>query len=123
MTNQFKIAIIDDAKVARMLMKKMLKEAGYDSFVEADSGVAGWELIVSEKPDIVFCDMKMEGMNGLELLEKVRSNTSTASLPFIMVSAERLDKDIQSAMDRGVTEYLTKPYGSKKLEEIVLRYL
>jgi len=118
-----KIGIVDDARVARMLLIKILKEAGYSDFVEADNGATGWEMIKSQKPDIVFCDCNMPVMKGLELLQKIRADGSTKSLPFVMVSAERMEADLERARENGVTEYVVKPFGAQAIHDIIHKHV
>lgn len=117
------IAVIDDARVARLVIMKMLGEEGFTKISEADDGDTGWDLINGGGIDIVFCDYNMPTMNGLELLKKVRANGATASLPFVMVSAERMEQDIERAKENGVTDYIVKPFGASRLKEIIEQHL
>jgi CheY-like chemotaxis protein len=66
-----KIMVVDDSAMSRRTMRRILEGAGH-SVVEAEEGMAALELYFLEKPDLVFLDLVMKGMYGLEVLEKLR---------------------------------------------------
>jgi two-component system chemotaxis response regulator CheY len=59
----------------------------------------------------------MPGMSGIELLKKVRATPKLKAVPFIMVTAERMDSNIVEAVQAGVTGYIKKPFGATELEK------
>ncbi|HWT03099.1 MAG TPA: response regulator [Pyrinomonadaceae bacterium] len=107
-----KILVIDDSALSRRTLRRVLETAGYD-VVEADEGMAALELYFLEKPDLVFLDLVMKGMYGLEVLEKLREMDRDARV--VVASA-----DIQSST-RGMVEaagalaFITKPFVAEQV--------
>jgi len=65
----------------------------------------------------------MPSVNGLEFLKRVRAHPSLGKTPFIMVTAERMDINMLQAIEQGVTNYITKPYGARTLDEKIRKSL
>lgn len=103
-----KVVIIDDEVLARVGIKSMIDWADADCEVagDADNGESGLELIKKVKPDIVITDIKMPVMNGLELIEKVKSET--CDIKFIVLSGYEEFNLVKQAMKLGAEEYLIK---------------
>ncbi len=114
--NQTKVLIVDDARVARQIVKRMLKEIGFSQFVEADNGADALALAKKEKIGLVLSDWNMPKMTGIEFLKQLRADAQGKSTPFIMVTAERMENNIVEAVQAGVTAYIKKPFGAKELE-------
>ncbi|THB67555.1 MAG: response regulator [Desulfovibrio sp.] len=113
---KMKILIVDDARVARQIVKNMLEESGFTDIIEAENGDKALELLSKEKVDCVLSDWNMPKMNGLELLRKIRATPGMTALPFIMVTAERMEENIVQAVQEGVSGYIKKPFGGKELQ-------
>lgn len=111
-----KTLVVDDARVARQIVKNILKELGFVNILEADNGVAALKVLEQEKVGLILSDWNMPTMTGIELLKKVRASAKFGSTPFIMVTAERMDNNIIEAVQEGVTGYIKKPFGAKELE-------
>ena len=120
---QMTLLIADDARVARQILMNMLKEVGFSSFVEAEDGAKALAALQKGGIDIVLSDWNMPGMTGLELLKKVRSTPNLSALPFIMVTAERMETNIVAAVQAGVSGYIKKPFGGKELEKKIRQAL
>ena len=78
-----KILVIDDERSIRNSMKDILQYEGHE-VVLAENGMEGLVSVKSEKPDIVFCDIKMPKMEGIEVLERIKE--FSADTPVIMIS-------------------------------------
>lgn len=104
----FKVVIIDDEVLARVGIKSMINWGEVDCEVagDADNGESGLELIKRVKPDIVITDIKMPVMNGLELIEKVKSEFR--DIKFIVLSGYEEFNLVKQAMKLGAEEYLIK---------------
>ncbi len=120
---EIRVLIVDDARVARQIVKNMLKEIGFTEFLEADDGNAALQVLDREKVGLVLSDWNMPVLSGIELLKKVRGNSKLASIPFIMVTAERMDLNIVTAVQEGVSGYIKKPFGAKELEKKIRQAL
>jgi two-component system, chemotaxis family, chemotaxis protein CheY len=109
------ILVVDDFSTMRRVIRRILRDMGLENVVEADNGRKAWDLLLERKFDIVICDWNMPRMSGLDLLEKVRADRSLADLPFMMVTAEGKRNFILEATRKGVTGYITKPFGAEEL--------
>lgn len=118
-----KILVVDDARVARQIIKNLLKELGFMNTVEAENGVVALEILGREKVGLILSDWNMPTMTGIELLKKVRASPKFSATPFVMVTAERMDSNIILAVQEGVTGYIKKPFGAIELETKVKQAL
>lgn len=102
--------IVDDDVVSRMALADLL--AGYDMFelVEAQDGPAALALLEQGlRPTICFCDVRMPGMSGIDLLERIRSAPALAALPFVLVSSASDRDTVLQAVKLGAVGYILKP--------------
>lgn len=106
------ILIIDDEKNMRWALEKGLGQAGYRT-VSAPDGPGGLESVASESPDIVLLDLKMPGMDGLDVLRLIKE--LRADLPVIIITAHGSVATAIEAMRAGAYDYVSKPFN---LEEI-----
>lgn len=100
------IVIVDDEKRFRQLYADTLTDAGY-RVATAPSAEKALELVGKEKPAMVISDVRMQGMDGLELLTQVRQQC--AELPFLLVTAYSNVRDAVNALKLGAVDYLEKP--------------
>ncbi len=112
-----KILIVDDNVDACFLLKSFLEEMDYD-VIESHSGADALEKVKSLKPDIMLLDIIMEGMDGMEILRRVR--LFDKSIGIIMVSGVRDEGICKEALGKGADEYITKPIDFKHLDECIL---
>lgn len=110
------ILVVDDYSTMVRIMKKLLKEVGFDNVDDANSGTAALEMMSSKKYDLIISDWNMEPMTGFELLQKVRADEATKKLPFIMVTAESKPDNVKAAKQAGVNNYLIKPFNAAVLK-------
>lgn len=115
MLKQINVLVVDDFSTMRRLIKKILTDMGAETIFEAENGANALEVLKREKIDLVICDWNMPGMSGVVLLERVRNDERFADIPFIMVTAEGKKDNILEATRRGVTGYVTKPFGAEAL--------
>ena len=102
-----KILLIEDDDTMREGMSQVLKRAGHE-VISVSNGPAGIELCQKEKFDLVITDYKMEEMNGVEVLEKVKSIDESAEV-LIVTAYGTIDLAVE-AMRKGVADYVTKPF-------------
>jgi hypothetical protein len=88
----------------------------------ADSGEHGLELLASWRPDLVLLDMSLPGIDGHEVLRRLRAQPSLAHLPCVAVSADAMPHQIARARGAGFDDYWVKPLDVPTLAERVLRY-
>jgi CheY-like chemotaxis protein len=114
-----KILVIDDDSTARQLLTRVLEEQGYQ-VITAESGEQGIALAKSEKPALITCDILMPNVDGWEVLQILKDDPDTASIPVVMVS---MVDDGKKGAALGAVEHLRKPVDREKLREIVARYV
>lgn len=100
-----KILIIDDERMIRRTMKDVLEYEKYEVF-EAEDGVSGLEMIKNNKFDLIFCDIKMPGLDGIEVLEK---SMEFSDAPIVMISGHGNIDTAIDAIKKGAFDYLAKP--------------
>jgi len=110
-----KILIVDDSPVARKMLKNSIpKNKGYEIF-EATDGQEGIKKFQMLKPDIVFMDLTMPGVDGYTALEEIRNIDNNAMV--IVTTADVQPKSISNVMERGAFTLLKKPAKSSIIEE------
>ncbi len=87
------IAIVDDLPDARRLIRRILQSQGEFTIYEAENGKKGLELANTEYPDIMILDLMMPEMDGFSVIEALKANEKTASIPIIVVTAKELTED------------------------------
>ena len=102
-----KILVIDDEKNIRLMLDKCLSSEGYQVELAGD-GISGIEKFNTEHYDVVLLDMKMPGLNGLEVLERLKDINSTISV--IMMTAFGTIESAVEAMKLGAVDYIRKPF-------------
>ncbi len=113
------VLVVDDDEGARDLSRRILSKRGY-SVITADGGDAGIELAREQQPDIIVLDILMPGMDGWQVLEKLREMPETADIPIIMQS---MLSERELGLSLGADDYLTKPVGKSDLSNAVRKLL
>ena len=111
-----KILIVDDSKAMRMIVKRTLKQAGFDDFeaIEAEDGLQALEMVDAHSPDLILSDWNMPNMQGIDLLRALRQKGDTTQLGFI--TSESGADIAKLAKDEGAAFIVTKPFSPQKFE-------
>ncbi len=110
------VLIVDDSITVRELLSMSFNKVGY-RVEQARDGQEAWEKLRSGLPcDLVFCDIEMPRMDGLELLSRIQKDEELNQIPIAMLTSRGADRHRQMAVDMGAKGYFTKPY----LEEMLL---
>jgi two-component system chemotaxis response regulator CheY len=112
-----KILIVDDFSTMRRIIKNLLRDLGFNNTEEADDGTTALPMLTSNNYDLLITDWNMPGMQGIDLLRKVRADDKLASLPVLMVTAEQKREQIVEAAQAGVNGYIVKPFTAQTLKE------
>ncbi len=104
-----KVLIIEDDKFLRELLGKKLSNVGYTAILAVD-GEEGLEKIKKEKPDIILLDLILPGINGFEVLEKHKEDSSISSVPVIILSNLGQSEDIEKGLKLGAKDFLVKAH-------------
>ncbi|NEP47115.1 MAG: response regulator [Okeania sp. SIO2H7] len=104
------VLIVDDSITVRELLSMTFAKAGYQ-VEQARDGKDAWEKLRAGLPcDLIFCDIEMPRMDGLELLSRVQKDSALSKLPMAMLTSRGASKHKQMAYDLGASGYFTKPY-------------
>lgn len=107
------IAIIEDNEnVADLIAYKLRK---HYRVVRAGDGLEGLELIRREAPDLVVLDIMLPNLSGFEILQRVRKDPKTATLPVLVLTALSLEQDVARGIDLGANDYMVKPFRPSEL--------
>ena len=117
-----KILTIDDSKMVRMIVAKTFEKFDCE-VVNAADGVEGVEVASREKPDLIFLDITMPIMDGLDTLEKIRNHPGIGATPVIMLTAESDGERLGRADKLKVSGYIAKPFKGEQLIEITSKVL
>ncbi|NEQ38380.1 MAG: response regulator [Okeania sp. SIO3I5] len=115
------ILAVDDSKIMHGIIKKALGEK-YRVLV-TDNAVDALSMIYHEQVAVLLLDVSMPDIDGLELCRTVRSIPQFESLPIIMLTARDSSFDQVQGHLAGATEYLTKPFDEKKLNQLITKLL
>ena len=115
--------VVDDFSTMRRVIRRQLREMGFENVDEADDGVAALAKLKSQPFDFVICDIGMPIMSGIDLLKMVRTDATLRQIPMLMITAEARKEDIVTAMQCGAAGYLVKPFTKGALEERVKKAL
>lgn len=109
--NKPTILVVEDDAPVRNLMTVTLKSNDY-KFITANNGESAIMQASSHNPDVVFLDLGLPDMDGIEVIKKIRS---WSNMPIIVISARSEDNDKIEALDAGADDYLTKPFSVEEL--------
>ncbi len=121
----FNVLIVDDSRIVRAVVARTLKMAGVeaDKILEAGNGKEALDILDSNKVDIVFADINMPGMNGIEMVGHMKEKGLLASIPVVIISTERSVTRIHDLKAMGVRDYLSKPFTPESIRDVVNRLL
>lgn len=108
------ILLIDDDEPFRRFLANFLRGRGF-TVASASSGKEGIALALEFTPDLVICDLDMPGMNGYEVLARLRRDTNLADTPVMFLTGQAAPEQIREGMNLGADDYLTKPMNSAEL--------
>lgn len=115
-----KILIVDDQYGIRILLNEVLKKEGYTTF-QAANGVKALEIVDEHSPDLVLLDMKIPGMDGIEILKRMRQKEPDIRV-IIMTAYGELDM-IQEARELGALTHFAKPFDIDDIRRTVKQYV
>lgn len=109
-----RILLIEDETSVRENLSDLLEAEGFET-ITAENGKVGIDLALSEIPDLILCDLMMPEIDGYGVLEKLRQEMLTATIPFIFLTAKSTRMDVRQGMNLGADDYLTKPFSRAEL--------
>jgi len=109
-----KILVVDDSDYILESTSVLLSLEGYEVYT-ASNGEEGYQKALEILPDLILCDIQMPILDGYAMLEKIRSNPKTESIPFIFLTAFGEKHNIREGMIRGADDYITKPFTHQEI--------
>jgi two-component system chemotaxis response regulator CheY len=115
-----KVLIVDDVAVARDLLRAMLRSLDVKQIFDASNGIDAVSLFRRERPDIVFLDICMPGMDGLQALQAMLAENPAAFI--VIESAESTAENVRTALGIGAKGFIVKPFNMQKVRDILDKY-
>ena len=114
-----KILIVDDNDMMRALLRGILRSENYDIIGEVKNGAVALDAIARNKPDIVFLDVIMPEMDGLEALQNIKE--SNPEIVVIMITGNPSKENVEESIQGGASGFIIKPFNSAKVLDTLSR--
>lgn len=117
----FNILLVDDSKTVRAVISKTLELAGVpvNELYEASNGKEALDILDNNWIDIVFTDINMPVMTGVEMIEKMCENNLLKTIPVVIVSTEGSRTRIEILKSKGISDYIRKPFTPEQIKKAV----
>jgi DNA-binding response OmpR family regulator len=116
------ILCVDDSPLVHSLVTRALQP--YDTrLVHAEDGMMGFHFALNESPELVLLDVKMPGLNGYQLLERLRKEPRTCHVPVLVITSETVRENILQLLKFGIQDYIVKPFDESTLVGRISRHI
>ena len=118
----YSILIVDDSMPMRTVLKRSLAAAGYGGtrILEASNGKEALKVMQGDWVDLIMTDYNMPEMDGLSFLKKIKTQALFKQIPVVVISTEGNESKIKEFMDTGASGYITKPFTSEALRDLIV---
>jgi two-component system chemotaxis response regulator CheY len=116
------ILIVDDYNTMIRILRNLLRQLGFSNIDEASDGATALAKMRAKDYALVISDCSMAPMTGVELLQRVRADTRTSALPFLMVANDN-DDSVRAADRAGASTYILKPFTAQLLKNKLVSVL
>ena len=117
-----RILIVEDSAVIRRLIEVCIRAADLE-IITRDDGRTGLSAVSSESPDLVVLDIGLPGMDGWEVLDRIRKDETTKSIPVVVLTAHAEEESRRRANEGGADAFVTKPFQPNDFRSTVLSLL
>jgi len=114
------VMIVDDSRTVAWILRETLESLGYRVRC-AYSGEDALDMIDTQRPDLVILDVKMPGLDGFEVLDRLRRDARFASVPIVMLTSMGQEADVVRGFGLGADDYVLKPFSPVELMARVRR--
>ena len=114
---KMRFLVVDDFSTMRRIVRNLLKELGFTNVDEAEDGAIALQKLQGGGFEFVVTDWNMPNMDGLTLLQSIRSTPNLKHLPVLMITAEAKKENIIAAAQSGASGYIVKPFTAGTLSE------
>lgn len=108
------VLVVDDEDHIQELIRFNLEKNGF-KVITADNGIDALKLAESKKPDLIFLDLMLPGMDGLDVCKNIRKNPTIEGIPIVMITAKGEELDKILGLELGADDYITKPFSVREL--------
>lgn len=115
--NDLKVLICDDSILARKQLMNFLVSIGCNDILEAANGTMAVEMYKSHNPDLVFLDIVMPEMNGIEATREIRNYDSNAYI--VMASSVGTQANLREALRLGARDFIQKPFNTNQIQSVI----
>ena len=122
MESKIKVMVIDDSNTIRRSAKLFLSSAGYE-IIEVEDGFDALSKIIEETPDLVFIDVLMPNLDGLQTCQIIKRNPMFKNLPIVILSSKDGEFDKAKGLMMGANDYLVKPFSKDSIIKVVKEYV
>ncbi len=121
----YNILVVDDSSITRRVVKRVLSLTGLDvgEIYEAQDGIEALEILGDQWVDLVFTDLNMPRMGGIELIGKMAEDHRIESTPVIVVTSDRDELRLAELKAKGVSACINKPFRPEVLRDVVKQVL
>ena len=117
--SKYSVLAVDDIPLNIFLIKKMLSKFNFE-FRTANNGQEALDAVAEKKPDLILLDLMMPGIDGFEVITRLRANPETAYIHIVIISALNSTDDIARGFKLGANDFITKPIIMEKLLNCVV---
>lgn len=118
------ILIVEDSGTTRAMIRAVIEDMGEDfNTLEAATGFEALKMLPQESFDLIITDINMPDVNGLELINFVRTNPNYNHVPIVIVTTEKSAEDKERGLALGASAYVTKPFKAEELQEVIAKIM
>ena len=121
-TTKARVLVAEDDEISATILLHRLQKEGLD-VVRYDNGQEAYEHALEETPNLVILDVKMPGMDGFDVLERLRRTPSYSTVPIILLTSMGSEADVVRGLQLGADDYILKPFSPVELSARVWRLL
>ena len=112
--SQYNVLAVDDIPLNLLLVQKMLAKFNF-SLRTAANGQQALDAVAEQKPDLILLDLMMPGIDGFEVIRRLRANPDTADIQIVILSALNSNEDVVKGFNMGANDFIMKPIIMEKL--------
>jgi len=121
----YNLLVVDDSKVLRSVIIRTIRMSGLDvgEIQQAGDGGEALKILENSWVDMILADIHMPGMNGVELLKRLKEHPTFKTIPVLVISSDSAEERIQEMLSLGALNYLKKPFTPEGLRDMLEQYL
>lgn len=116
--SKFNVLAVDDIPINLTLVQKMLAKFNF-KLRTAANGQQALDAVAEQKPDLILLDLMMPGIDGFEVIRRLRADEATSDIQIVVLSALNSEEDVVKAFDLGANDFIMKPIIMQKLHSCV----